>query len=266
MMLSTLFFGEFMYLLEVNSLKKVYRTRMGSVSSVALRDISFNVEGGEFIAIMGDSGSGKTTLLNLIAGLDKPTSGSIFMNGENVSESTNADQAVFRRENLGFVFQQFNLADNFSVRENILLPVMLAEKNGKTTEEEMMKIVKDLKVEDLLEKYPYELSGGEMQRVAIARAIITKPKLILADEPTGALDSRSSANILDIFEELNERGQTILMVTHSVQAASFTRRVLFIKDGELYNQIYRGSRTPEEMYKRISETLTVMSDAKIEGP
>ena len=248
-----------MAILEAKSLKKIYTTRFGQTSVQALSNVSFSVEPGEYVAIMGESGSGKTTLLNILAALDKPTSGEVLLDGMNLSSVREKDIAAFRRDNLGFVFQEFNLLDTFSIRDNILLPLVLSGKTYGEMKDLLYPIAKKLGIFDLLEKFPYEVSGGQKQRAAVARAIITKPKLILADEPTGALDSKSSDELLRIFKEINNSGQTILMVTHSVNAASHAGRVMFIKDGEIFHQIYRGSMTNEQLYQRISHTLTLLA-------
>lgn len=247
-----------MPLLQVNHLKKVYTTRFGGNKVEALRDISFTVEQGEYTAIMGESGSGKTTLLNLLASVDRPTDGEILLNGQNTVSINESGLARFRREHLGFVFQDFNLLDTLSLEDNIYLPLVLAGKSYDEMAPKLARIAKKLAISDLLKKYPYEVSGGQKQRAAVARAMITEPDLILADEPTGALDSRSSDELLQIFSEIHAAGQTIVMVTHSVKAASHAGRVLFIKDGEIYHQLYRGNRSGEEMYKKISDTLTVL--------
>lgn len=247
-----------MNLLEVSSLGKIYTTRFGGNKVQALTDVSFTVEEGEYVAIMGESGSGKTTLLNILASLDKPTSGAVMLQGRDVTKIKEKEISAFRRDNLGFVFQDFNLLDTFSVKDNIFLPLVLLGMGVGEMEKRLTPIAKKLGISDILEKYPYEISGGQKQRTAVARAIITQPKLILADEPTGALDSRSTDDLLDIFGGLNSDGQTILMVTHSTKAASRAGRVLFIKDGSVYHQLYRGSCTNEEMYQRISDTLTML--------
>ncbi|NMW85354.1 ABC transporter ATP-binding protein [Peptoniphilus sp. AGMB00490] len=245
-------------MLEVQNIKKIYKSRFGGNEVEALKSINFTVESGEYIAIMGESGSGKTTLLNLLALLDRPTSGNVFLKGKNLSEIKDSEMAKFRRENLGFVFQDFNLLDTFTVKENILLPLVLADEKISVMEEKLLKIVKKLNIEELLNKYPYEISGGQKQRVAIARALITKPKIILADEPTGALDSNSTKELLKVFKNLNQDGQTILMVTHSILAASEAKRVLFIKDGKIYHQIYSGDRSSMDMQKKIADTMQML--------
>ncbi|MBQ2581422.1 MAG: ABC transporter ATP-binding protein [Ruminococcus sp.] len=245
-----------MALLSVSEVGKIYTTRLGGNKVEALKSVTFDVEKGEYVAIMGESGSGKTTLLNILASLDKATSGDVTLDGKKLSEINEKQISAFRRDNLGFVFQDFNLLDNFSIKDNILLPLVLLGTGYDEMEQRLMPIVKSLGIDQLIEKYPYELSGGQKQRTAIARAMITQPKLILADEPTGALDSKSTDSVLDIFDELNKQGQTIVMVTHSTKAAACAGRVLFIKDGTLFHQIYREDRTFEEMYQTISDTLT----------
>ena len=253
-----------MTILEVSNVKKIYTTRFGGAKVQALSNVSFTVEEGEFVAIMGESGSGKTTLLNIIASLDKPTSGEVTLKGMTLSRIREKDIAAFRREHLGFVFQDFNLMDNFSVMDNIFLPLVLSGKKYPEMRERLKPIAEGLGISDIMKKYPYEISGGQKQRTAVARAVITNPELILADEPTGALDSKSADELLDIFRQINKSGQTTLMVTHSIKAASKAGRVLFIKDGEVFHQLYRGTCTDEEMFSRISDTLT-MVDAGIEA-
>ena len=247
-----------MSMLEVKNLKKVYTTRFGSNKVTALRNVNFTVERGEYVAIMGESGSGKTTLLNILAALDKPTEGEVLLDGKSLNKVSDKSLAAFRRERLGFVFQEFNLLDNFSLRDNIYLPLVLEGKKPAEMKEKIEPIAKKLGISDLLEKYPYEVSGGQKQRAAVARAIITDPDILLADEPTGALDSGSTDELLKLFRQLNQEGQSILMVTHSVKAASTASRVLFIKDGVVYHQLYRASMGTEEFYKKISDSLTAL--------
>ena len=247
-----------MNVLEVNGIKKIYRSRFGTNQVEALKNITFSVEKGEYIAIMGESGSGKTTLLNILAALDKPTAGTVMLEGQNLTGIKESAMATFRRDNLGFVFQEFNLLDTFSVEDNIFLPLVLSGKKNEEMVKRLEPIAARLGIAELLKKYPYEISGGQKQRVAIARAIITEPRIILADEPTGALDSRSTDDILRIFADINKAGQTILMVTHSIKAASKAGRVLFIRDGEVFHQIYRGDATDEQLYQKISDTLTML--------
>lgn len=248
-----------MTLLEVKNLKKIYTTRFGASRVQALSDVSFSVEKGEYVAIMGESGSGKTTLLNILAALDKPSGGTVLLNGRDIKGIKDKEMAAFRRKNLGFVFQEFNLLDTFSIEDNIYLPLVLAGEKYGQMREKLDQIAGRLGLAELLKKYPYEVSGGQKQRAAVARALITRPQLILADEPTGALDSRSSDELMKLFSQVNREGQTILMVTHSVKAASSAGRVLFIRDGQVYHQIYRGNLTDEEMYQKISAALTVLA-------
>ena len=250
-----------MELLQIQNVKKVYTTKLGLTQCVALKNISFTVQEGEFMAIMGASGSGKTTLLNIIASLDRPTAGQIFLNGTPFSSVRDRDLAKFRRENLGFVFQEFNLLDTFSIRDNILLPLVLSQVPVKEMEARLQPVAKMLDITTLLDKFPYEVSGGEKQRAAVARAVITDPQILLADEPTGALDSRSSVELLQNFARLNrEVGRTILMVTHSAMAASYASRVIFIRDGELFSQMYRGNAERRAFFDRIVSTLSVLSE------
>ncbi|MFU2422890.1 MAG: ABC transporter ATP-binding protein [Bacteroides sp.] len=247
-----------MSILEVKGVKKVYTTRFGNNKVEALKNVNFQVEKGEYVAIMGESGSGKTTLLNILAALDRPTGGSVFLDGRNLSDIKESDMAAFRRDELGFVFQDFNLLDTFPVEDNIYLPLVLAGKSYNEMKVRLAPIAEKLGITSLLKKYPYEISGGQKQRVAVARALITGPKLILADEPTGALDSKATDELLSLFNEVNATGQTILMVTHSVKAASHAGRVLFIKDGEVFHQIYRGQDSFSAQYQKISDTLTLL--------
>ena len=248
-----------MSILEVKGLKKTYTTRFGGNQVQALSKVTFSVEEGEYVAIMGESGSGKTTLLNMLAALDKPTEGEVYLDGKPLSAIREKDLSKFRRDHLGFVFQDFNLLDTFNLKDNILLPLVLQGVDYREMNVRMMPIVKELGIAGLLEKYPYEVSGGQKQRAAVARALITDPRLILADEPTGALDSKSTDELLGVFERINQSGQTILMVTHSVKAASKAGRVLFIKDGEVFHQVYKGEQTDEQFYQNISATLTMLA-------
>ena len=247
-----------MSILEVRGLKKIYSTRFGGNKVEALRNVNFTVEEGEYVAVMGESGSGKTTLLNILAALDKPTNGSVVLDGRDLSKIKEKDVAAFRRDNLGFVFQDFNLLDTFTVEDNIYLPLVLAGKPYSEMRDRLRPLAEQLGITELLKKYPYEVSGGQKQRAAVARALITQPRLLLADEPTGALDSASSADLLRMFEKVNGQGQTILMVTHSVDAASHAGRVLFIRDGVVFHQIYRGECSDQQLYKKISDTLTML--------
>ena len=246
-------------ILQVKHLKKIYTTRFGGAQVQALSDVNFSVEAGEYVAIMGESGSGKTTLLNILAALDRPTDGEVLLNGSSLGAIREKDLAAFRRTHLGFVFQDFNLLDTFSLQDNIFLPLVLAGEDYQSMSRKLRPIAEELGIAELLKKYPYEVSGGQKQRAAVARAIITQPKLLLADEPTGALDSHATDELLRLFGELNAQGQTILMVTHSVKAASTAGRVLFIKDGEVFHQLYRGEATNEQFYQKIAETLTMLT-------
>ena len=247
-----------MSILEVSGLRKVYTTRFGGSRVEALRNVQFTVEQGEYVAIMGESGSGKTTLLNILAALDEPTAGTVRLDGHELGKIREKDAAAFRRDNLGFVFQEFNLLDTFTLEDNIYLPLVLAGMGYEEMLERLKPIARELGLTELLKKYPYEVSGGQKQRAAVARAIITQPKLLLADEPTGALDSGSTDELLRLFAEINRAGQTILMVTHSVKAASRASRVLFIKDGQVFHQLYRGEDSDTRFYQRISDTLTML--------
>lgn len=248
-----------MALLEVKNVKKIYTTRFGNNQVEALKNVNFSVESGEYVAIMGESGSGKTTLLNILAALDKPTEGKVYLKGNDLGNLKEKDIAAFRRQNMGFVFQDFNLLDTFSLKDNIYLPLVLSGAKYNTMEKRLAPIVEKLGITQILDKYPYEVSGGQKQRAAIARALITKPQLILADEPSGALDSKAADSLMNLFTTINQDGQTILMVTHSVKAASSANRILFIKDGEVFHQIYRGNLTSEQLYQKIADTLTVLT-------
>lgn len=247
-----------MSILEVSGLRKVYTSRLGGSRVEALRNVSFTVEQGEYVAIMGESGSGKTTLLNILAALDEPTAGTVRLDGHELGKIRERDAAAFRRDNLGFVFQEFNLLDTFTLEDNIYLPLVLMGMSYEDMRARLLPIARELGLTELLKKYPYEVSGGQKQRAAVARAIITEPKLLLADEPTGALDSGSTGELLRLFAAINRAGQTILMVTHSVKAASRAGRVLFIKDGQVFHQLYRGEDDDTRFYQRISDTLTML--------
>ena len=249
-----------MAILKVDHVKKVYSTRFGGQKVTALADVSFQVDEGEYVAIMGESGSGKTTLLNILAALDKPTAGSVLLAGRDLSSLKEKQLAAFRRDNLGFVFQDFNLLDTFSLRDNILLPLVLAGKKWPEMKRRLDPLAQSLGIGPLLDKYPYEVSGGQKQRCAVARALIGQPQLVLADEPTGALDSRAADSLMDLFTTVNRAGQTVLMVTHSTAAASRAGRVLFIRDGRVYHQLYREDRSDGQMYRLIAETLTGLAD------
>lgn len=248
-----------MHILEVQGLQKIYTTRFGGSKVEALKNVNFTVDSGEYVAIMGESGSGKTTLLNILAALDKPTAGQVILDGRDLSQIREGQIAAFRRDNLGFVFQEFNLLDTFTLEDNIYLPMVLAGKSHREMSQRLIPIARQLGITELLKKYPYEVSGGQKQRAAVARAIITDPRLVLADEPTGALDSKATDELLRLFGDINKDGRTILMVTHSVRAASHAGRVLFIKDGEVFHQIYRGGCTNEQLYQKISDTLTMLA-------
>lgn len=248
-----------MALLEVRNLKKIYTSRFGGNHVQALSDVNFSVEAGEYVSIMGESGSGKTTLLNILAALDKPTSGEVLLSGKELTKLKDSEISAFRRDNIGFVFQDFNLLDTFSVKDNICLPLVLAGKQYKEMERRIRPLAEKLGITDILNKYPYEISGGQKQRTAVCRALITNPQIILADEPTGALDSKATDQLLKLFGKINEEGQTILMVTHSIKAASHAKRVLFIKDGAVYHQIYKGNLSYDDMYQKISDTLTLLT-------
>lgn len=251
-----------MSILEAQGVKKIYTTRFGGNKVEALKNVSFRVEEGEYVAIMGESGSGKTTLLNILAALDKPTAGRVLLGGQDIGAIRESALAAFRRDNLGFVFQDFNLLDTFTLEDNIYLPLVLIGKSYEEMYNRLLPIAEQLGISELLKKYPYEVSGGQKQRAAVARALITRPKLLLADEPTGALDSKATDELLDIFEDVNRLGQTIVMVTHSVKAASRAGRVMFIRDGEVFHQLYRGNNTSEELYQKISDTLTLLANRK----
>ena len=248
-----------MTLLEVKNVRKIYTTRFGGNQVEALHNVNFSVEQGEYVAIMGESGSGKTTLLNILAALDTPTGGKVYLKGRDLSGVKEREIAAFRRQNLGFVFQDFHLLDTFSLKDNIFLPLVLSGKTYEEMERRLTPVAERLGITEILNKFPYEVSGGQKQRAAVARALVTKPQLILADEPTGALDSRASDELLNLFGAINQDGQTILMVTHSVKAASTAKRALFIKDGEVFHQLYRGNLTNEQMYQKISDTLTALT-------
>ncbi len=253
-----------MELLQTKNLKKIYNTRRGMIHCAALSGISFSISEGEFLAIMGPSGSGKTTLLNILASLDKPTEGEVLLDGVNFRDITERDIAQFRREHLGFVFQDFNLLDTFTLKDNILLPLVLSRMLVNEMERRLPPVAELLGIEKLLDKYPYEVSGGEKQRASVARAVITNPRLLLADEPTGSLDSKASKHLLECFTTLNRDGKTILMVTHSAYAASFASRVLFIRDGRIFSQIYRGNDDNHAFFDRIVSNLSLLSDGGAE--
>lgn len=248
-----------MTLLEIKNLKKVYTARFSNQQTEALAAVNFSVEEGEFVSIMGESGSGKTTLLNIISTLDDATGGEVFLDGQPLSRIKDREVSAFRRNTLGFVFQDFNLLDNFTIKDNILLPLVLSKTPVAEMEARLTPVVRNLGIEAHINKFPYEVSGGQKQRVAVARALITQPKIILADEPTGALDSKASQNLMETLRGINETGQTILMVTHSTRAASYSKRVLFIRDGAVYHEIYRGNASADAFMDRIAQSLKVLS-------
>lgn len=247
-----------MSILEVRNLRKVYTTRFGGNKVEALSNVNFSVSQGEYVAIMGESGSGKTTLLNILAALDRPTSGEVVLDGKELSQLKDKELSGFRRDNLGFVFQDFNLLDTFTLEDNIYLPLVLSGMEYSEMNGRLKNLAASLGISELLKKYPYEVSGGQKQRAAVARALITQPKLILADEPTGALDSRSTDDLLNLFHSINQTGQTIVMVTHSARAASHASRVLFIRDGQVFHQLYRAGESSGAFYETISDTLTML--------
>lgn len=246
-----------MTLLTVRQLKKVYTSRFGDAATTALQKIDFSVQPGEFIAIMGESGSGKSTLLNCLATLDTPTAGQILLNDTDLVQIPEAQKAAFRRTHMGFVFQHFNLLDTFSARDNIYLPLVLSGMKEKEMATRIEPLAKALHINDLLDRFPYELSGGQQQRIAVARAMITKPALLLADEPTGALDSQSAQALLEAFATIHAKAQTIIMVTHSMLAASAAERVLFLKDGCLYHELFRGDLSRLAFRDRINDAVRV---------
>ena len=245
-----------MEILQVSDVKKTYTTRLGGNRVQALKGVSFSVQEGEYVAIMGESGSGKTTLLNILAALDKPTAGEVLLSGKSLETIPERDLAAFRRDNLGFVFQEFNLLDTFSIEDNILLPLVLAGKGVQEMQQTLLPLARSLGIEDILHKFPYEVSGGQKQRAAVARALITRPQVLFADEPTGALDSGSTEELLRLFGTVNGAGQTIVMVTHSVRAASCAGRVLFLRDGAVAQELTRGTDTETAFYRRIADALT----------
>ena len=248
-----------MSILEVSSLRKVYTTRFGGQQVEALRCVTFSVAQGEYVAVMGESGSGKTTLLNILAALDRPTSGQVLLEGRDIGAVKEAEMAAFRRNHLGFVFQDFNLLDTFTLEDNIYLPLVLAGKKYPEMQRLLQPLAHELGIESLLKKYPYEVSGGQKQRAAVARAMITHPRILLADEPTGALDSKSTDELLALFTRLHQEGQTILIVTHSFKAASHAGRVLFLKDGQVFHQLVRADESDSGFYQRISDALTALT-------
>ncbi|WP_077892363.1 ABC transporter ATP-binding protein [Clostridium felsineum] len=247
-----------MPVLKVENLKKTYSSKNSKNRSKALNGISFEVGKGEFVGIMGPSGAGKSTLLNIIATIDESTSGSVVIGKQNINTINNEELAIFRREKLGFMFQDYNLLDTMTFRENIALPLVLAKENPEVIMKKVNEIASLLGIDKLLEKYPYEVSGGQRQRASAARAMISNPELILADEPTGALDSKSSSELLQCLTEMNERDKaTILLVTHDAFTASYCKRIMFIKDGAIFTEIDRG-RTRKEFFERILKILAIL--------
>lgn len=248
-----------MTLLNLNHIQRTFGAN-SSHPVTALQDIDFSVDQGEYLAIMGESGAGKSTLLNIIATLDKATSGSATLNGQDLGELDRDAAARFRREHLGFVFQEFNLLDSLTNRDNIYLPLVLAKAKPAEMEQRLQPLAQRLQIEKIIDHYPVESSGGQQQRVAIARALITTPDILLADEPTGALDSNTSQEILTLFDEVNHNGQTIIMVTHSATAASHAKRTLFIKDGRIYHELFRGDLRLKEYQDQISNTMIALTN------
>ncbi|MFL9487674.1 ABC transporter ATP-binding protein [Staphylococcus sp. KUGN1] len=244
-------------LLEVKHVKKVFGKGLNRTE--ALSDMNLLVDTGEFVAIMGESGSGKSTLLQLIATFDQLTEGTIQLNGQSLASLKQRDIAQFRREQLGFVFQEFNILESMTNKDNILMPLVLSNQSVHTMQERIEKVSRQLHISDILNQFPNQISGGQKQRVAIARALITHPKLLLADEPTGALDSKSSKQLMQLFQHLNQQQQTILMVTHSNIDASYANRIVFIKDGRLYHEIYRGEESQIAFQKRIADSLAIIN-------
>lgn len=244
-------------ILKVDNIEKYYG-RKGNITK-AINNISFSVEEGEFVGVMGSSGSGKTTLLNCISTIDKVSSGHIYISGNDITKLNSKKISKFRREELGFVFQDFNLLDTLTAYENIALALTIMKVNHKEIDNRVREVAKKLNIEKVLNKYPYEMSGGQKQRVASARAIITKPSLILADEPTGALDSKSAKMLLESMEDLNKSlNATIMMVTHDAFSASYTNRILFIKDGKIFNELIRGNDSRKEFFDKIIEVITLL--------
>ena len=244
-------------ILEINNVTKYYGS--GDAVSKALNGVSFRMEQGEFTAVMGASGSGKSTLLNVIATIDRPSSGRILLEGKDIAEMREQELAAFRRDRLGFIFQEYNLLDTLTVAENIVLPLNLQKRPVQETQEKLQSVSASLEITEQLPRFPRQLSGGQRQRVACARALITQPALILADEPTGALDSANSKSLMQTFTLMNQKlGSTILMVTHDAVVGSYASRVLFLKDGKIWNELYRGDRTRQAMYQEILNTMAVL--------
>lgn len=244
-------------MLKVEHIEKYYGNKDNITK--AIDDISFVVQNGEFIGIMGASGSGKTTLLNCISTIDNVSAGHIFLENQDITEIKEENIAKFRRENLGFIFQDFNLLDTLKIEENIALSLTINKKDAKEIDQKVKEISKKLGIDAILDKFPYQVSGGQKQRCACARAIVNKPKIILADEPTGALDSKSANDLLSLMEEMNQKMQaTILMVTHDPFSASYCNRILFLKDGKIFNEIIKGEKTRKEFYNEILDVLALL--------
>ena len=248
-----------MTLLNLQHVQRVYNPNSTN-PVMALKDITHKVEEGEYVAIMGESGAGKSTLLNIIATLEQATNGQAILNRQDLRRLSKDDAARYRREHLGFVFQHFNLLDSLSNRDNIYLPLILAKTPVATMEERIKPLIDRLRINNIIDRFPSEISGGQQQRIAIARALITHPALLLADEPTGALDSNTSNEILELFDEVNINGQTIIMVTHSAAAASHAKRTLFIKDGRIYHELYRGDLSLKDYQQQISQTMMTLTN------
>lgn len=244
-------------MLSLKNIKKSYIT--GDFKQVALNGVSLNFRESEFVAILGPSGSGKTTCLNVIGGLDKYDSGDLIINGKSTREFKDSDWDAYRNNSIGFIFQSYNLISHLSILDNVEMGMTLSGISATEKHKKAVEVLERVGLKDHIHKRPNQLSGGQMQRVAIARALANDPDIILADEPTGALDSKSTDQLLDIFDQINEEGQTIVMVTHSTKAASYAKRVLFIRDGQVFHQIYRGNQTNEQMYQSISDTLTLLA-------
>ena len=242
-------------MLELWDLHKIYSVEKSGVKYEALKGVDFQAKEGDFIAIMGESGSGKTTTLNIIASLDTPTSGEVVIGGIDISKMNNKEICKFRRENLGFVFQDFNLLNYFTVKDNIAFPLVLLNKSKKEIDEKVSELAEQTGITKLLDKYPYEISGGEKQRTAVARALVCDPQLVLADEPTGALDSKNSDQLMELFQTFNDKGQTIIMVTHSIKSASKAKKVLFLKDGMIGNTLDKADRNDDEFEEEIANFL-----------
>lgn len=248
-----------MEVLNIQNLRKIYGSKLGGVKYTALDNINLKVDEGEFVGIMGPSGSGKTTFLNVISTIDKPTSGTVMIDGKDIVKLKEPHLSAFRRNKLGFIFQDFNLLDNMTLKENIVLPLALSKVPYAEIEKRLNDIASKLGIKEILNKHPYEVSGGQKQRAAAARAIISKPSLILGDEPTGALDSKSSKDLLGALQYLNDKNNaTILMVTHDSFAASYCKRVIFIKDGKLFNELYKGDMSRQDFYQKILKVLSVI--------